>query len=276
MSTFSIGQGGRYDKKGETNSIGADNKKIKESKLRNLGILTFKDREKRCGGDDRLKGFDPENIEGLLKIIEAEHKKSDGELWEMYQAHLFNKALRDEFIIVRTSEHDDLHNGIDTIIVRTKDGKLVGSVDELCYDEEEWMNRMMYNEDDVDNRREKKEEKIIRKMRKGIRVKYGLTMENGKLVKGEIKDIPIFCLHLEPSVLKEALEELCKKGYEKQPELTELQKKIMSAMLDSMRDQAKVLQKNAVANDAKAEVMQSLAEFETGFYIDMKDKLNKQ
>ena len=61
-----------------------------------------------------------------------ERRKKEGEQLEMLSFAIFTKNLpRDEFVVVRSSSHDDRVNKVDTLILDRKTGALVCAFDEV-------------------------------------------------------------------------------------------------------------------------------------------------
>ena len=138
--------------------------------------------------------------------IEEEKQKRNGEKLEMLVVTLFSKFLKDEFIVVRSSRYDDIRNGVDTIILEKKTGNLVCALDEVA--------------DIKDERYKEKVKKTADKNKKGIKLKYGLKIENGKLTKEAVKGAPIFYLALSERNINEGIKNMSltlteKSDYEK-------------------------------------------------------------
>ena len=89
-------------------------------------------------------------IEGQDNIIakwKENKKKEKNSQMEMVVTALLHKVLGDRYFIVRTSEFDDYHNGIDNIIIDKQTGAVVCAFDEV-------------HEGGVGDRTQKKQEKI--------------------------------------------------------------------------------------------------------------------
>src|SRR5680860_1329180 len=64
----------------------------------------------------------------------AEYK--EGMIWEKIVTIVFNKILREDFIIVHSSNVDDVLRGFDTLIIDKKTGKTICTLDEVARSEE--------------------------------------------------------------------------------------------------------------------------------------------
>ncbi len=123
-----------------------------------------------------------------------DREKNPASIAEVAATLLFDKVLKDDFIIVRASVYDDYENGADQIIVDKKTGAVICGLDDV----------VGHLGDDGG---EKKKGKIDKKMaRGGASIKYGLTMAGDKLTQKSLRHIPIFYF----SLSKEELDGLLK------------------------------------------------------------------
>lgn len=177
-------------------------------------------------GDKRLvdaqeDAFSRENGKSV-ESWNRDNEKNPSSLTEMALTVLLQKQLGDDFIVARSSKYDDYNNGVDQVIVYRPTGEVVCGFDEVIGK-------------DNDNGSGKKKEKLERIMaRGGARIKYGAKLENGKLVRGEIKNIPAFFMGINKTDLRELLDSL-KNNSEKNSEAEE---KIFNKLLESLESQA--------------------------------------
>ncbi len=159
------------------------------------------------------------------KTVESwniDNEKNPSNLTEMALTVLLQKQLGDDFIVARSSKYDDYNNGVDQVIVYRPTGEVVCGFDEV-------IGR------DGNDGSEKKKEKLERIMAKGgAYIKYGAKLEDGKLVRGEIKNVPAFFMGINKSDLRELLDSL-KNNPEKNSEAEE---KIFLKLLESLESQA--------------------------------------
>ena len=133
---------------------------------------------------------------------EAPAKKEDtervGELLERLVVAVLYKYLRDRFIVLRSSYHDDVRNKVDTVVVDKDTGNVVCAFDEVA--------------DLYGMRRGTKEEEIRRRNREkgGAYLKYGLSVERKNKEKLEIKlssakNLPIFYIALSEGLVYQGI-----------------------------------------------------------------------
>ncbi len=120
--------------------------------------------------------FQEENKE----IIEEKRKKKVGEQFEMLKTAILNKFLNDKFYIIRANLFDDIFNKVDNVIIEKETGKTICAFDEIG---------------DINSERFlEKKDKVLLKNKDGVKLKYGLKIQEGKIFLGEIKNLPIFYL----------------------------------------------------------------------------------
>ena len=133
--------------------------------------------------------------------IKTERLKRDGEGLEMLKTAIFAKQLGQEFIVARTSRHDD-ENGVDNIILEKETGNIVCALDEVA--------------DTSGRRYQEKAERVLDRNRKkygsGGALKYGFMIEKNKdgsrkLCLGRVENIPLFYLALPKRHLRNGLKE---------------------------------------------------------------------
>lgn len=167
------------------------------------------------------KKFKQEQIEKNGQPLEEELART-GEKLEVLKTIIFYKFLGKQFIICRSSRFDDIENGIDNLILEKKTGNLVCALDEVEFPKIE----------------EKKAAVLKKNQKGGGRLKYGLSIEEGRIKLTERKNLPIFYLFLPENQIKKGIEELDedlleKSGYEKQ--LFECFKAEMNAQIERLK-----------------------------------------
>jgi len=197
------------------------------------------------------KEYNTEDEREIVRIsLENKEKEKNGQM-EMLASVLFHKFLKEDFIIVRTGKYDDYVNGIDTVMVNRKTGDIVCAFDEV-------------HDHEAGNRMEEKEKKIKKKAREGgSTLFYGITVENGSLVRKKIDHLPVFFLGLSTQELENTLSNM---GYGM--EISETEKKTFKELLSSLEDQRKTL----LSEDVPHEVRKNLENFEDSL-SKMKEKI---
>ncbi|MCU0678930.1 MAG: hypothetical protein MUC28_00590 [Planctomycetes bacterium] len=132
-----------------------------------------------------------------VKMAERHSEESEerhGSLGEMAITCILHKILRDRFLVMRTAIFDDYENGADNLIVDKKTGEAVCAVDEVV--------------DEPGGKWETAKSRKVREKnrRGGNKIRYGITIRNGKLEKGQLRDIPCFYLCLSKVELTELLQ----------------------------------------------------------------------
>jgi hypothetical protein len=149
-------------------------------------------------------------------------EKNASNLTEMALTVLLQKFLGEDFIIARSSEYDDYNNGVDQVIIYKPTGEVVCGIDEVI---------SKLGEEGS----QKKVTKLENIMAKGgAHIKYGAKLENGKLVRAELRNIPAFYMSLSKLELGELLESL-KNNRDKN---SEFEQKTFAKLLDSLESQA--------------------------------------
>lgn len=194
-------------------------------------------------------------VEGKDKIIakwKEEKSKEKNSQMEMAVTLLLSEMLGDDFLVVRTAPYDDYVNGIDNIIIDRKSGEVIGAFDEV-HDS----NNGRYTE-----AKRQKVEKIARKG--GTEIAYGLKIENGKLVRAKLTNVPVFYLGLEESKFIKLRDGLISNNIEAKNE-------IFNEFIDSLSEQHKSLKKLSYKNEFLTK-LKSL----DAFISNIKDKTNKK
>jgi hypothetical protein len=172
-----------------------------EEILRDLERVHEKEVEWSGARDERIREFYKDRYgitdeAGIVRKYKENKAREKGEQMEMLVAALFYKAFGDEFIVARASAYDDYFNGIDTVVIDKKTGQIVCAFDEV-------------HDHEKGERAGQKVEKI-RKIahRNGTTFKYGIALEEGRLVRKAVHNLPVFYLSLPTSELERALNSL--------------------------------------------------------------------
>ncbi len=148
-------------------------------------------------------------------------EKDASNLTEIALTILLDKYLGDDFIVARSSEYDDYNNGVDQVIIYKPTGEVVCGFDEVIGK-------------DGNDGGEKKKKKLENIMAKGgARVKYGAKLENNKLVRSEIKNVPAFFM----GISKKELGMLLKSLKDNPDKKNETENEIFSKLLTSLESQ---------------------------------------
>ena len=140
--------------------------------------------------------YNAETEEDVVRVFLEKKKNEKNTQMELFTMVLFNKMLKDDFIVVRTSKYDDYMNGIDTVMVNKKTGDVVCAFDEV-HDHKE------------SSRAEEKRKTKTREARSGgAKLTYGISVSEGKLERKEIKNLPVFALALSTNQLNDALKNM--------------------------------------------------------------------
>lgn len=204
----------------------------------NLSLENFLDDEARI----IVSGDDAESHNYLVSVQEETYSRAEGKtvedwrrdkekhvanLTEMALTAMFYKFLHEKFIVARSSTFDDYNNGVDQVLVDKETGEVVCGFDEV-----------IVNPND-NKEKAKKETKLNDIMAKGgANITYGAKLEEGKLVRSEVRRVPAFYVSLRREELGELLECL-KNNPEK---ITSFEEGIFSKLLDSFQSQ--ILSKN--------------------------------
>lgn len=127
------------------------------------------------------------NEKDIAKLWKQEQQADAAHQAERYITSVLYKFLKDNFLVMRSSEYDDFEKGVDNVIVDRETGDVICAFDEVKGEEDS-----------------KVWEKKIKKVREqamggGANIKYGVTFENNengekKLVKKRIENVPNFYL----------------------------------------------------------------------------------
>lgn len=162
-----------------------------------------------------------------------EHSKSNQV--EMAVTVLFNKMLKDEFLVVRSADLDDEAAGTDNLIVNRKTGQVICAIDDV-------------HEGEHDRGKAEKTKRIAQNG--GVTVKYGITSRDGMLKRTKLEHVPVFYLGLTSEQFNELLSAM---GPDADSAPSDKEKEIFSQFvnaLDSQRDSiASLILKPGVRNN---------------------------
>jgi len=160
---------------------------------------------------------------------QRDKEKNSANLTEMALTVMLHKFLKEYFIVARSSSFDDYNHGVDQVLVYKPTGEVVCGIDEV-----------IVNPSDKDGASKKvsKLENIMK--RGGARIQYGAKLQDGNLVRAEVRNIPAFYMSLSKAELGELLESL--KNDKTNTSLVE--EKIFLRLIDSLEEQVKGLSLN--------------------------------
>lgn len=175
--------------------------KIKENNLRidmsgHSNIYNSKKIEKDKEYVEGMKKNFKARMEGELNERKKEREikgKEKNAMLEAIKTALFNKYLGEQFIVVRTSERDDYHKGVDNLIIERKTGNIVSAFDEA-------------RETSLEDKRDEIRRKNV--VEGGAKVEYGIKIDEDskKIVPfGKIHSLPIFYLSLSDQDIEDGI-----------------------------------------------------------------------
>lgn len=177
------------------------------------------------------------------KCQKEKRERNFGELWEKAKTIILNKIISSEFIVVRASKHDDLENGVDNIIINKETGNVVCAFDEVSAEE------------GTEKEAEKSEKVEGKNKEGGATIKYGITVnEENKIIKKEIKNIPVFYLRLSGRDLVKLLHEM---DYESEEPL-EIELEVFDDLINSLEGQLKELLDKDILEDENGEGVEAM------------------
>lgn len=164
---------------------------------RDLAQVREKEIEFSSANNPNVQKFYREKTpEGVVKKWKENKAESKSGQMEMAMTILLHKLLKDNFLVVRTSEYDDYVNGVDNLILNKETGDVICAFDEV-------------HEGGRGERTEKKIEKIQKKAKKGgAKVNYGVSLAQGKIARASLGNIPVFYLGLRQDELESLLRNL--------------------------------------------------------------------
>lgn len=212
----------------------------KQAEEVNRDFTNFLDKE----GKINLVGEDASNDSYLVSVQEKGYSQEKGKsvadwqrdkeknpanLTEMALTVMLHKFLHEYFIVARSSSFDDYNNGVDQVLVYKSTGEVVCGIDEVIVNP---------SDKDGNSKKAAKLESIMSKG--GARIKYGAKMQDEKLVRSGVKNIPAFYMSLNKAELGELLKSL----KDNPSEISSVEEKIFSRLLDSLEEQARGLSLN--------------------------------
>ena len=212
------------------------------------GTIMVESFQKSEGGpymrEDKEFKKDKKKVKELEKKWHKEEKeKNFGELWEKAKTIILNRIIGTEFIVVRASKHDDYENGIDNIIIDKETGNVVCAFDEVSA------------EKGTEKEAEKSEKVEGKNKEGGATIKYGITVnEENKIIKKEIKNIPVFYLRLSGRDLVKLLHEM---DYESEEPL-EIELEVFDDLINSLEGQLKELLDKDILEDENGEGVEAM------------------
>ena len=160
---------------------------------------------------------------------EKQKANRDGEMLERLAYALFLKNLGKQFIVARTSHHDDAVNHVDTMLLDKENGNLICAFDEVS---------------DINDRFYSEKQKTVmdRNTRGGSTVKYALQLKDigGKKVvtPAGAEHIPLFYIALSSNIIREGV----RKFKDAHGEQSDFEKQIFSYFIESISAQIQGLE----------------------------------
>ena len=195
----------------------------------------------------------PELIIGQWKKKKEESKSG---MLEQAMLVLLYKFLKEDFLVVRTAAHDDYLAGVDNLIIEKKSGKVV-----CAFDEVHDRNDGKYTTDKFNKHKKLAEGG-------GVYVRYGLKIEGNKIVQHEIRNVPVFAISLTQDKFAELLPAMLQNGLS---QTGKVEKEIMTAVLESLKNQAAELKKARIDYKIKGRINELYKDKAEINYDDAKD-----
>jgi len=173
------------------------------------------------------------------QLLDIDEKMTKGSVFEIFKTSLFNKFLKEDFLVLRTSRYDDIKNGVDNMILEKNGKNVICAIDDVTQTK-------------LSTYFEEKKKEILHKNLElnGVKIKYGVYFEKDKngqrvLKKGPLENIPLFYLPLTQDYLKEGLNNFI-------PSLNEYsdyEKKLMKYFLEAFMLQIRMMELESYKND---------------------------
>ena len=173
------------------------------------------------------------------QLLDIDEKMTKGNIFEIFKTSLFNKFLKEDFLVLRTSRYDDIKNGVDNMILEKNGKNVICAIDDVTQTK-------------LSTYFEEKKKEILHKNLElnGVKIKYGVYFEKDKngqkvLRKGPLENIPLFYLPLTQDYLKEGLNNFI-------PSLNEYsdyEKKLMKYFLEAFMFQIRMMELESYKND---------------------------
>lgn len=169
--------------------------------------------------DDLENNWAREQYKSVAQWREAK-EKNPSTITEMTVTLLLHHLLGKRFIVARAAAYDDYKNHVDNVIIDKETGAVVCGFDEVLGHE-------------GDDGGEKKKDKINKILdHGGASLKYGATIEDGKIKTKELRNIPTFFLSLSKEELNALLVDLKNSN-----EISAKEKEVALKMVNSLDDQ---------------------------------------
>lgn len=193
------------------------------------------DLETNLGSEVSFSGaynFSQGSLEQKAKIDEWREikERSRANQIEMAITVLFHRILKDSFLVVRAATYDDYGGSTDNLLVDKTTGEVLCAIDDVHTDDS--------GRTDIDANRGKAEKVKKIAERGGSKVKYGLTMEKGKLKRAGLQNVPVFYLGLITDQLKLLSANM---SQDISAPVSEVEKQIFSEMVKSLEEQKNIL-----------------------------------
>ncbi len=133
----------------------------------------------------------------LLKVWRTRHEeRSTGGSAEMAITLTLYRQLAPRYLVVRAARYDDAMHGVDNLIIDRETGEVVAAFDDVA--------------DEPGGSREQKKRKRLQagKRAGGTEVTYGVTFEQGELVRRSFKHVPLFALQIAAGDISKVLLEM--------------------------------------------------------------------
>ncbi len=181
--------------------------------------------------------YNAEGPEQIVKQFRQNREEHASVQLEKAVTAIFYKILKSEYVVVRSAVYDDYFNGIDNVIVNKKTGDIICAFDEV------------HGQEGQERYDEKKRLKFERSKRQGSELKYGIGLENGRLAKKSIKNIPVFYLALSSGEFKELLGRM---NFDAESSPNEAEKATFDKLLGSLKSQANQLEKEKLSQEVRS------------------------
>lgn len=180
-------------------------------------------------------------------------KRNSATITEMAVTFSLHRLLQERFIVARSSSYDDYKYGVDNVLIDKETGAVVCGFDEV----------LGHEGDDGGEKKKEKIEKIL--SHGGASLKYGATIEEGKVKRKELKNIPTFYLSLSKLELDNLLKDLKSSNNP-----TNNEKEIAFKMISSLESQYEQAKENDYHPALKTNLEAFAKSLET-----IKEELNK-
>lgn len=189
---------------------------------------------------DYYKTLGAESEEEIIVEHQKEKKRANWHLLEMATPVLLYKFLPKNFVAVKTTAYDDYENGVDNLIVDKSTGEVICTVDDFS--------ALAGSKHDLS-----KQEKVLNKTKHGgAKLRYGITYDDkGKLVKGPLRNLPVFNFRLSADALKGLLREM-NFDLDREPSIKE--REVVMQIIQDFIEQTKILLESEINDDMKEKI----------------------